>query len=241
VRGVSIIAPGWRLRQYARIRISVDRARPAGDRGRVLEATVVDVAHPAGSPPPIPPDPQLAAEATKWSTQIDSILGEEIGFTESGLEQKSPEIAQWIALTWREQLNVDVAIVNSGGIRQSIPKGPITMNTVYSVMPFDNRLVICALKGSDLIPDLGNEEAVASGVTLGPKNRYLDGKKNPIDPQKTYSVATIDFLYFGGAGFAFQKQDPTPKGTGLDWRTPVIDWTKKQKTTPKAPLERRIR
>jgi 2',3'-cyclic-nucleotide 2'-phosphodiesterase (5'-nucleotidase family) len=241
VKGVPLIAPGWRMRQYARVRFAIDRAQPVGARATVLDAAVVDVTHAAGSAAPWPPDPTLAADSAKWNEQVETVLGEEIGYTEAGLEQKSPEIGQWIARAWREQLGVDVAIVNSGGIRQSVPKGAIRMSTVYSVMPFDNRLVICELKGSDLVQDLGNEEAIASGVTLGPKNKYLDGKKAPIDPQKTYRVATIDYLYFGGAGFAFQKQDPTPTGTGLDWRTPVIDWTRKQKTTPKQPLERRIR
>jgi 5'-nucleotidase/UDP-sugar diphosphatase len=241
VGGVPLIAPGWRLRQYARVRLGIDRSRPLGARATVLDASMIDVVHPAGGPAVPPPDPSLAADSAKWSEQVDTVLGEEIGYTESGLEQESPEIGQWIAQAWREQLAVDVAIVNSGGIRQSVPKGPIRMSTVYSVMPFDNRLVILEIKGSDLIQDLGNEEAVASGVTLGPKNRYLDGKKNPIDPQKTYRIATIDYLYFGGAGFAFQKQDPTPTGTGLDWRTPVIEWTRKQKTTAKGPLEKRIR
>ena len=107
------------------------------------------------------------------------------------------------------------------------------------MLSFDNKLVIVKLKGRDLIADLETPEAGFAGVERTAKGYRLEGGK-PLDPGGTYTVATIDFLYYGGSSFQFLKQDPTPKETGLDWRAPLVDWMRRQKTTPATPLERRI-
>jgi hypothetical protein len=54
-------------------------------------------------------------------------------------------------------------------------------------------------------------------------------------------VATIEYLYFGGDGFGFEKADPNPTETGMSWQTPVIDWTKNQSTDEKKPLEKQLK
>jgi 5'-nucleotidase/UDP-sugar diphosphatase len=110
---------------------------------------------------------------------------------------------------------------------------------VWSVLPFDNKLVICKLKGRELIVDLETAEAAFAGVEKTTRGYRLESGKL-VDPEATYSVVTIDFLYYGGASFLFQKQDPAPNETGIDWRAPLVDWMKREATTPALPLERRI-
>lgn len=239
VRGVPVISPGWRLHSYARIRLTVDKARPSGARVIAVQPEMVEVEHPTGAPFRRP-DEDIEQRATIWKEKLDAVLGEQIGFTTWGFETKSIEAGRWIGHAWRKELGVDVAIVNRGGIRQALAKGLITKNSVYSVLPFDNYLVVIELKGADLLRNLDNPEAVAVGVTRSAKNGFVDDEGKPLDPDRVYSVATIDFLYFGGDGFLFEAQDPTPKETGLDWRAPVIEWTRKQATTPAAPLERAL-
>jgi hypothetical protein len=51
-------------------------------------------------------------------------------------------------------------------------------------------------------------------------------------------VATVEYLYFGGDGFEFEKLDPDPKETGMAWQTPVIEWTRKAGSTEAKPLEK---
>jgi hypothetical protein len=55
-----------------------------------------------------------------------------------------------------------------------------------------------------------------------------------------YTVATIDFLYYGGSGFQFQKQDPTPTETVIDWRAPLVTWLERRSVQVATPLERAI-
>lgn len=228
--GTVMIAPSSKLRQYARAELSIDRAKPQGERVVSVSAKAVDVGGAAA-------DPALAAAVAEWKKKVDAALGEEIGATAKGLDQKA-DAGRWITGAWREVLGVDVAIVNAKGIAQSVPAGPITKATVYSVMPFDNSLMVVEVSGADLIASLENPEAVYSGATKDGKS-YKVGKK-AIDPAARYKVATVEYLYFGGDGFQFQKQDPKPRETGLDWRTPVIEWSMKQKSTKADPIEKKL-
>ena len=233
-----VIAPGWRFERYVRVPLTIDLDRPAQKRARSVTPELVAVTH-AADDTKAPVDAALASAAAGWQTKLDRALGEELGYTATGFAKDSTEIARWIAGAYRAELKTDVALINTGGIRQALPKGAITKSTLWSILPFDNKLVICKLKGRDLIVDLETEEAAFAGVEKTTKGYRLEGGK-AIDPAATYSVVTIDYLYYGGSKFLFQKQDPSPNEIGMDWRTPLVDWMKRQKTTPAAPLERRI-
>ncbi|HSN99853.1 MAG TPA: 5'-nucleotidase C-terminal domain-containing protein, partial [Candidatus Nanopelagicales bacterium] len=234
-----LVNPGWRLRSYARVELDVDPALPLGKRVVSSAAEIVEVSHPEGEPPRLL-DQEITRAALAWQGKLDQALGEPIGYTD-GMERDSPALSQWIGESWRGTLGVDVAILNKGGIRQAVPKGQITKATVYSVLPFDNKLLVCSLKGKEIVQHLGHKEAVGIGISTTRDGRFvLDGGR-PLDDETHYTVATVDFLYFGGDGFTFQGQDPTPRWTGLDWRSPVIDWTKSLSTSPTAPIEHKIR
>jgi 2',3'-cyclic-nucleotide 2'-phosphodiesterase (5'-nucleotidase family) len=242
IHGAPVIAPGWRFRSYARVRLEVDPNRPPRERVTGIDASVIDVTRPEAAPPAeTKPDAELTASATRWKKLLDDALGQQIGFTTNGLDHKSPELGRWIAESWRQELGADLAIVNDGGVRQGVPPGPITMASVYSVLPFDNRLLLLHLRGRDLLEALANKETIVAGLVERNKTRIVERTKAPIDPNASYTLATIDFLYFGGDGYRFQTFDPNPKETGLDWRTPVIEWTRKLKTTDTIPLEKALK
>jgi 5'-nucleotidase / UDP-sugar diphosphatase len=238
VRNIPVVNPGWRWHAYAKVRLSIDPSRPLGERVTAVAPEIVDVEHAEGAAPPHPPEPEVEQATARWKAEIDEVLGERIGYTSTGLEHRSKVMGRWIAEAWRQELGTDLAILNSGGLRQALPKGPITKASIYSVLPFDNRLMVCTLKGSDVLRNLKNEEAMVAGLVARGPNLYVDGAGRPLDPEHRYSVATIDFLYYGGAGFTFEEEDPSPHETGMDWRTPVIEWTRRQSCSPTSPLER---
>ncbi len=233
-----VVGPGWRLERYVRVPLTLDLDKPSRQRARQAIPELVPIAH-AESDIHAPVDAALAMSIASWQTKLTQALGEELGYTATGFARHSTEIARWIAGATRAELKTDVAIVNTGGIRQGLPKGVITKSTLWSILPFDNKVVIVELTGRDLIVDLETPEAGFAGVERTSRGFRLEGGK-PIDLEATYSVATIDYLYYGGSSFQFLKQDPTPKETGLDWRAPLVDWMRRHKTTPRAPLERRI-
>lgn len=100
---------------------------------------------------------------------------------------------------------VDVGIANLGGIRVNMPKGDITIDDIVSMFPFNNYLCYVALKGSDLkvIFDQMARRSVqpVGGVRLVVSDSKVDTLlvgDRPVNPDKTYGVATIDFLLDGG-------------------------------------------
>ncbi|MGN1231519.1 MAG: bifunctional metallophosphatase/5'-nucleotidase, partial [Anaerotignum sp.] len=48
-------------------------------------------------------------------------------------------------------MSVDVALSNGGGIRASIPAGEISMNTLYTVFPYGNTVVLATVTGEQLL------------------------------------------------------------------------------------------
>ena len=126
--------------------------------------------------------------------------------------------------------------VNSGAIRQSLPKGPITKSILWSILPFDNKVVVLRLKGKDLIANLQKRSATASGIVKLADGRYRLEAGAPIDPEAIYSLATIDYLYLDGGGYTLHDRAVSVDPASHDWRDPVIAWTRKQRSTEASPL-----
>lgn len=100
---------------------------------------------------------------------------------------------------------IDVAVVNSGGMRSYIPKGDITVGKMYELMPFDNLIVLQEVKGSLLKQFLDHTANAGgwpvNGVTMTIKNKraenILVGGK-PLDENATYILANSDYVANGG-------------------------------------------
>lgn len=237
--GVPVIAPGWRLDHYARARLRVDPRRPAGERVLSVETAIIALSRPEGTASAAPPDPVIAKAAEVWRAKVSAVLGEEIGWSASGLDKESPEMGRWIAGAIRAESGADVAVVNAHGIRQNLPRGAITKASVWSILPFDNRVLTFRLDGASMLTNLRRRGAVLSGVRRGDDDKLVFDDGRAIDPAATYKVATLDFLYFGGDHFTFEAhaKDTTE---GPDWRELVIAWTRKQRSSRESPLELKL-
>jgi 5'-nucleotidase / UDP-sugar diphosphatase len=229
----SLLHAGKHFESYARVKLSFDATKPEAARLTSASAELVDISKSTAAP-----DTELSTLMGAWSKKNDAILGEEIGFTKAGIKANSPEMTRWAAGAIRENLKVDVVLLNKSGIRQDLAPGKITKGSVYSVMPFENSVVTLKVKGSELVKALANPVALFDGVkSKGPNGPYADAAGKAIDPNKVYTVATLDYVYFGGDGFQLEKADADPGETGRVWQTPIIEWTKKQASTNAAALE----
>ena len=82
-----------------------------------------------------------------------------LGYAPERLWVASPECpmlnwssdALWEAAKRACPYRVDIAVVNIGGMRCEWPAGNITRQNVFELMPFDNRLVVLTMKGSDVL------------------------------------------------------------------------------------------
>lgn len=103
---------------------------------------------------------------------------------------------------------IDFCLLNYGGIRSSIPKGPITTRTAFDIMPFENSAVVLGLKGETVYEmasyilenktahPLSGIEIHADKNTLAVKDIKIGNRS--IDKQRTYYVITNDYLAKGG-------------------------------------------
>ncbi|WP_438042177.1 bifunctional metallophosphatase/5'-nucleotidase [Sorangium sp. So ce128] len=229
-----VITPGWRLHQYARVAITINPNNPPRARVVTISHSIVDVA----ADPQAPADPPLARLVTAWRTKVDSALGKVIGYSEGGIGPEEA-VGKIVSDAWLHELGGDVAIMNRGGVRQTIPRGPISHATIWSVLPFDNRLVKVSIDGASLAQDLEAKSFIISGAKRAPNGNWSVGGK-PMDPKKRYTVIITDFMYGGGDGAVFAARDPKPVGTGVSWRDPVIAWIEKKKSAEAGPLERKL-
>jgi len=97
---------------------------------------------------------------------------------------------------------IEVALANSGGIRTEWQAGDITTGNVYEVMPFDNALVVLTLSGVQMkafVEEFAKRKDPQSGMKVvieNTTNQVLEIAigGQPIDPQKTYTLITSDYV-----------------------------------------------
>jgi len=135
------------------------------------------------------------------------------------------------------QSNVDIGMINFGGIRTTLPQGEIRVYDILSIFPFNNYITYFDIKGSDLsdfIKDCqrrGRFEAfsgckmVFEGKTL--VSFSVGGK--PIDEAKFYRMATVDFLMDGGDDINLTGVALNTVNTGVLVRDAIVDYLRKIK------------
>ena len=132
-------------------------------------------------------------------------------------EKPESELYDWIGdqimkdvarLTGRK---VDVGFANYGGVRTELPAGDVLADDIVSMFPFKNYLCYVALRGSDLRA-IFEQLARHPQIIAGARMRVRDGKivslevgGKPLDDQRIYGVATIDFLLDGGDGLKIAR------------------------------------
>jgi len=110
--------------------------------------------------------------------------------------------------------HIDFVLLNHGGIRSIISKGPISKRTAYEIMPFENSIVVSKLPGAqvqELLEYLSKAKRAHPisklKILLDKEGKVIESAINdqPIDFTKTYNIATNDYLINGGDGMDFFK------------------------------------
>ena len=102
------------------------------------------------------PEPLMEQIVDKYKTSVDSIMSIVIGKSSQYMAPGRPETsltnlsADIIKTEVQRDFGqpVDFAIINTGGIRNPLMQGDITLVEIYSIFPFDNTLCLIKLKGS---------------------------------------------------------------------------------------------
>jgi uncharacterized repeat protein (TIGR01451 family) len=195
---------------------------------------------------PVTPDPEVQEIVDHWQAEVDEEMGEVIGYTETGMPRRSWKQVNYVMDSWLWAYGTaDFAMSNWGGFRADIPAGDITVGDIVGVLPFENRIVDCEITGAELVENLECCSGAVAGFTY---EYHEDGDLTVVDAvtltngmplvmTDTYHVLVNDFMYAGGDGYLFGSQDPNAYDTGIQWRQPVIDWTRAQNTSATSPID----
>jgi len=209
------------------LKLVVENGRIIDYEGRLLPTTA-----------DMPISLDLAAALGEWEALLSARLGVVIGETAVDLDgergnvrTKETNLGNLIADVMRETLDADVTLMNGGGIRASIPSGPVTLGDIYTVLPFDNTLAGIEVTGAQLLAAL--EHGVSqypvdwggflqvSGLSFTFNPNKPAGQRvvsvtvggEPLELQRVYRVATNDFMAAGGDSYTMLQDAPFSHGS----------------------------
>ncbi len=156
--------------------------------------------------------PMLDEVVAKTDIELDGNRDPGVRTQETNLGDLAADALKYIS-------GADVALTNGGGIRTTVDIGDITYGELNSVFPFGNLVVTIDITGADLLAALEHGTKSAPAASGGfPQvagmsyeiHSYLDTGRvrnvlingEPLNLEKTYTLATNDFTQVGGDGYA---------------------------------------
>ncbi|KKZ18275.1 5'-nucleotidase [Serratia marcescens] len=179
-------------------------------------------------------DPAMMKLLTPFQDKGKAQLGVKIGSVNGKLEGDRSKVrfvqtnlARVMLAAQMERADADFAVMSGGGVRDSIESGDIAYKNVLKVQPFGNTLVHVDMKGreveqylavvANMKPDSGayaqfaNVSLVADGK--GVSEVKINGQ--PLQANKTYRMATLNFNALGGDGYPKLDGLPSYVNTGF--------------------------
>nr|WP_086939905.1 bifunctional UDP-sugar hydrolase/5'-nucleotidase UshA [Thaumasiovibrio occultus] len=168
----------------------------------------------------IPHDQAVSDFLRPFQERGQELLGEVVGETTGKLEGdrnvvrfQQTNLGRLIAKAHMERANADFAVMNSGGVRDSIAEGEFTYRDVLIVQPFGNIVTYTDMVGAEVIDYLNvvatkpvDSGAYAQfyGVEMTVENNQVSDVRiggEAIDLEKTYRFTVPEFNAAGGDGY----------------------------------------
>jgi 5'-nucleotidase / UDP-sugar diphosphatase len=177
----------------------------------------------------VKPDPEIEAVVKGYEDKLSKELDVEVGVTETPLDSRRATVrggeaamGNLVADALRASVGADVAITNGGGLRadkQYEAGQKLTRRNILAEMPFGNTTVLLEVTGAQIkaalengvsqVRELGGRFPQVSGIMaeidvkepVGSRVKAVKINGQPLDPAKTYKLATNDFMARGGDGY----------------------------------------
>lgn len=194
-------------------------------------------------------DPLADTHYQHFIDSLNGIMNQELGRTigycprDAVVRKPECELLNWAtdailnAARKVSKKDVDIAIMNTGGLRCKWKKGRLTIRDVFMLMPFNNELCIISLKGQDILElcqiiCMVGGQGVANMQIRGENGQLISatigGKE--IEPEKTYLVATSDYLMSGKDDLLPLARHTAVYPTHTTIRNVLIETVEEQKT-----------
>ena len=187
------------------------------------------VASHGGSVRPIGPevaeDPAVAAVVAEYARPLGELRRRPVGiatgpFPDAGCRDGECALGSLVAEAALARTPMaEIAVVNGGGLRASLPAGTLTYGDVLAVLPFGNTLATLTIRGGALMEALENGLSRlpapagrfphVAGIRLTfdpaapPGRRLVEVRtpEGPLDPDRAYRVVTNNFMRAGSDGY----------------------------------------
>lgn len=240
VAGIPIIQAYNNGRAFGRVDLTVERAT-----GKVL-ASHLEEPHeicPSGTPETCKPGSYLGQPVEKDSTveallapafanarqKSEESLGVEVVRPMPHNRAQETALGNLLADLMRAaRPGTDVAMINGGGMRAGLPKGPLTYGRLYETFPFDNafaamkisagqfrKLVARSLGRSPSLVSLSGVRVAATCKAKLVEATLVRDDGSPVSDETMLNLVTTDFLATGGDGFFGDTSIPFQIGTPI--------------------------
>jgi len=200
----------------------------------------------------IPSAPDVERLIAQYASQLEVRLREPVGFAAVDLDGERDRVrsaetnlGNLICDMFREYARAEICLLNAGGIRASLPAGPITVGDILKVVPFGNLLATKQVTGEQLWRTLERAAQVerpsgaflqVSGLSMvieGNALREVRIGEQPLDRNRTYLLVSSEFLLAGGDGYAMLKEGAPSVSLGYTDNAVVTEqWRERGTVSP---------
>ena len=214
----------FKLVKYTLIPVNLKKAVKAADGKTVMQTYAAEIAE----------SPEMLQLLKPFQDFGQQKLLVEVGSSDGKLEgdrsvvrSQPTALGVMIGQSMMDKTKADFAIVNAGGVRDSLPAGKITYKDVLTVHPFGNTVVVVTLTGKEVRDYLAAAAKMTAGsgafaqfagVQLVVEAGQVASAKiagQDIDPSKTYRMAINNFVAAGGDGYPKLNNHPGYVDTGF--------------------------
>ncbi len=193
-------------------------------------------------------DSSALAIIAPYQKGIEIEMNEVLTYSKIRLTKKGTEslLGNFVTDLCLNYANAHMCVMNNGGLRTTIDKGPINRGKLYELMPFDNELVVLELNKEDYLELLdyicnrGGEPFSGISIIMDKEGNVLSNSW-PVnfENNEKVKVITSDYLANGGDKMNFFQNKKQYK-VGLKLRDAIIDHCNKNDTII-ATLDGRIK
>ncbi|MDD4310458.1 MAG: bifunctional UDP-sugar hydrolase/5'-nucleotidase [Candidatus Cloacimonetes bacterium] len=210
VNGIYIASAGSHLNLLGKMDIEVENDRIAAFKSKLIPLWTPE------KPAKTPLHKFVSSIADDLETEMNQVIGK---ITVDWVPDKFKEtiVSRWMAEALKAEYDQiyqpDLALINCGGIRKTIPAGDVTMRDMHEMLPFSNYVVLFSCYGRDLLAmdELNKQIAIDKPYDIvqssaqgwvseacpgghGHNKRVYKIHGKTIDPDKVYRVVSHDYM-----------------------------------------------
>ena len=181
----------------------------------------------------------IAPYRQQMEEELEEVLGEALG----EFRKDDPEgaldnlVADAVLDEVRESEGdgVDLVLLNDGGLRVPLGRGPVRVRHAYELLPFENAITLLTLTGAqvealaDQVARTGGEPIAGWTMVLVDEdavNVRIGGEA--VDPGSEYVVATVDYLANGGGSWSVLWDPVSRRDLAVLIRDTFMDYVREE-------------